>query len=134
MTLRTNPPLLRTTAALAPKPLRMGGKRPRYVIYAVVVKDHPDIVKVGRTYNWRNRRDVYAKWNLRSNNDGIAEERLFIVNEEYVDLDKLEAACLRGMPSEPVFGKEWFREELETACRVIDQVMCAGGLTYESVF
>lgn len=131
-TLRTRPKLLRTVPELAPKNMRFGAKRKtEFVIYAVVLREHPEIVKIGRSYDWRSRREQYATWNLCVSGDAIVQESAFLINEEYVDLPALERACLSEMPSFPVFGKEWFREEMDTACRAIDRVMCRGGLTYE---
>lgn len=128
--LRT-PKLLKVSSALAAKNIRGGTRtgRVHQAIYAVVLREHPAIVKIGQTSKWSNRRASYASWNLRTDNDGILDERVFLINEEYVDLLRLESAVLREMGT-PTFGKEWFKADLETACRAIDRVMCEGGLSY----
>lgn len=107
--------------------------RGHQAIYAVVLKCRPDMVKVGRTTNWKQRRKTYDCWNF-SSGDGIEEYRLFVVTDEYVALDRLEAAVLADMAHNfPVaHGREWFAAEFNDACRTIDRVMCAGGLSYVS--
>lgn len=99
------------------------------VIYAVVLVEHPDLVKVGRTTRWETRRKSYANWNLR-NGDGIAEERVFTISESFVDLPKLEAHVLASMPFPIRHGAEWFAADLDEVCRVIDRLLCEAGLSY----
>lgn len=103
--------------------------RTHAVIYAVSLKAQPGIVKVGRTTKWDKRRNHYANWNL-SNGDGIAEERVFCITEEFVDLTKLEAAILARMPFPLAYGAEWFRADLDEVCRLIDSILLGYDLTY----
>lgn len=105
-------------------------RRPESVIYAVVLHEHPSLVKVGRTSKWAQRRASYASWNLNATGDAIKHENVFEINDEFVDLAMLERAILEAMPFKIAFGNEWFEADIEDACRVIDQVMCGGGLTY----
>lgn len=106
-------------------------KRTQYVIYAVVLREHQDIVKVGRTTQWKSRRNEYDSWNFASG-DGISDCLVFCITEEYADLAKIEAACIDGMALIcPLHrGKEWFRGTLHDARRVIEDVLCAGQLSY----
>ncbi len=99
-------------------------------IYAIVLVDHPGVVKIGRTVRWNQRRHAYANWNLRDG-DGIAEERVFRINEEYVDLAALETEILNRAPWRRRHKLEWFVAELDDVCHLIDQVMCEGGITYD---
>jgi hypothetical protein len=88
-------------------------------------------VKIGQTSNWKNRRKAYANWNLRFG-DGITVERVFLITEEYVDLIALEAEILSRARSlfHPHHGLEWFKADMDDVCRLIDEVMCEGGLSY----
>lgn len=99
-------------------------------IYAVVVKQHPDKVKIGMTRKWVNRRRSYANWDL-SPGDAILEERVFRISEEFVDLERLEAHILQTFEARRAFGAEWFHETLDEACRHIDRIMCANGIVYD---
>ena len=98
-------------------------------IYAVVLVDHPGVVKIGRTVRWKNRRRAYADWNLRGG-DGIADERVFHITDEYVDLNALEHEILDRAPWPRRYKNEWFVAELEDVCRLIDQVLCEGDVSY----
>lgn len=100
-----------------------------FVIYAVVLREHPEVVKVGRTNRWKMRRMAYLNWNL-SNGDGILDERVFNITEEYVDLPQLEAHILSAMPFPLRHGAEWFVADLDEVCRLIDQILCKHGLSY----
>lgn len=99
-------------------------------IYAVVIKQHPDKVKIGMTRKWVNRRRSYANWDL-SPGDAIVEERVFRISEEFVDLERLEAHILETFEAPRAFGAEWFNETLDEACRHIDRIMCANGIVYD---
>lgn len=103
--------------------------RSESIIYAVVLREHPEVVKVGRTTRWANRRKAYACWNL-ANGDGILDERVFIITDEFVDLPHLEAHVLSAMPFPIRHGNEWFTADLDEVCRLIDQILCAAGLSY----
>jgi hypothetical protein len=112
--------------------MRIGSRgRCSYVIYAVVVRDQPDFVKIGRTANWNQRRKHYASWNLARNKDAIVSARIFVILDEYVSLVDLEKACLEAMPSYPSVGAEWFEESIETAEKTIDRVISNAGLFYD---
>ncbi len=104
--------------------------RSHYCIYAVVVKDHPEVTKVGRTNKWKSRRNGYANWNL-AKGDGIVQERVFIITDEYVDLVKLENAILKSCPFPIRFGSEWFRAEFDDVCQYIERFLCAAAISYD---
>lgn len=99
-------------------------------IYAVVIKQHPDKVKIGMTRRWVNRQKSYANWDL-SPGDAILGERVFCINEDFVDLEKLESHILRSFNAPLAFGSEWFASDLDTAARHIDRIMCANDISYE---
>jgi hypothetical protein len=104
--------------------------RSSYVIYAVVLRDHPDIVKIGRTTKWHARRKQYAEWNL-AKGDGIAHEVTFCINEEFIDLVKLENEILARMQYPLAHGHEWFSCELEQAVSIIEALLCEYEITYD---
>lgn len=99
-------------------------------IYAVVIRQHPDKVKIGMTRKWSVRRRAYACWDL-SAGDAIVEERVFCINEEFVDLERLEAHILQTFDAPRAFGSEWFHETIDEAARHIDRIMCANGISYD---
>lgn len=99
-------------------------------IYAVVIKQHPDKVKIGMTRKWKNRRIAYANWDL-SPGDAILEERIFRISEDFIDLERLEAHILSTFKAPRAFGAEWFRESIDEACRHIDRIMCANDISYD---
>lgn len=99
-------------------------------IYAVVLRMHPDKVKIGMTRKWHLRRKSYANWDL-SPGDAISEERVFRITEEFVDLEKLESHILTTFDAPIAFGAEWFRSNIDDASRHIDRVMCAHGISYD---
>ncbi len=99
-------------------------------IYAVVLVDHPDVVKIGRTVRWKGRRNAYMNWNLRDG-DGIKEARVFQITDEYVDLNLVETEILGRAPWPRRHKKEWFRADLDDVCRLIDRVLCEGDISYE---
>lgn len=99
-------------------------------IYAVAVKNHPDKVKIGMTTKWSSRRMAYANWDL-ANGDGITDERVFCLCEEFVDLRKLENHILQTFPARIAFGMEWFFASIDDAARHIDRVMCEHGISYD---
>jgi hypothetical protein len=103
--------------------------RTEYVIYAVNVRDHAGITKVGRTTKWANRRVAYANWNL-ALGDAITGERVFRLTDEFVDLVALEAHILNSLPFARFRGNEWFVGELDDVAREIDQILCASDLSY----
>ncbi|NML61816.1 GIY-YIG nuclease family protein [Massilia sp. RP-1-19] len=107
-------------------------KRTQYVIYAVVLREHQDIVKIGRTTQWKSRRNEYDSWNF-ANGDGVLDCIVFCITEEYADLSAVESACIDGLAMIcPLHrGKEWFRGTLQDARRVIEDVLSAGQLSYD---
>jgi T5orf172 domain len=106
-------------------------KRSSYTIYAVTLREHPEIVKIGRTTNWRSRRNAYDTWNFASG-DGVLGGVLYTITDEYVDLSAVEKACLSGMSMICSIhrGSEWFHGTLDDAKKVIDDILCAGGITF----
>jgi hypothetical protein len=101
------------------------------VIYAVVLREHPTIVKLGRSTRWKNRRKNYDNWN-HAPGTGIAAGRVYTLNDEFVDLTAVEGACLEAMTLRfPLFrGNEWFRASLEEAQRTIEGILSDGALAY----
>lgn len=106
-------------------------KRTQYVIYAVVLREHPAVVKLGRTTLWSSRRREYDTWNF-ADADGVADCHVYCVTDEYVDLSALESACLCAMAdrSPRYRGAEWFKATLADAKVVIEGVLQAGGISY----
>lgn len=98
-------------------------------IYAVTVCHHEDKVKIGMTRHWGRRRHAYANWNLSPGN-AITGERVFCINEEFVDLAKLENHILQTCSLERAHGAEWFIGSLDEAARHIDRIMCEHGISY----
>lgn len=103
--------------------------RSQYILYAVALSEHPGVTKVGRTTRWDRRRASYARWNL-SDGDAIAAEQTFVITEEFVDLAKLEAALLAGLPFPTRHGREWFVADFDDVCRAIERFLCEHGLSY----
>ena len=99
------------------------------MLYAVVLKEHPTIVKVGRTINWKTRRREYDCWNL-ADGDGVLECATFTINEEYCCLPGLEAECLGRINAPLVRGTEWFRTNIEHAKETIRQVLYDNAMSH----
>lgn len=95
-------------------------------LYAVTLKDLPGVVKVGRSSRWATRRKTYAEWNLRGG-DGIEDEVVFEIHEEWCDLEALEAAVIAAVPFPRRHGFEWFMGDIETAAQVISGVLEGAG-------
>ena len=106
--------------------------RSNYVIYAVVLREHPTIVKLGRTTNWRNRSREYHDWNF-ATGDGVLASAVYCITEEYVDLAAVEAACLGAMGQLPHRGKEWFKATLQQAKDAIESVLCNAQLSFDEL-
>lgn len=92
------------------------------VLYAVRMRALPEVVKVGRTYNWRSRRRTYADWNL-SRGDGMLDEVIFELHDEWSDIERMETEVLGNMPFPLRYGNEWFTGDIETAVEVICRVL-----------
>jgi hypothetical protein len=107
--------------------------RSNYLIYAVVLKDHPNIVKLGRTSNWNSRRNEYLNWNL-CDGDGILDFAVYCLTEEWVNLPQLESACLSAMPTRPYRGREWFRASLEDAKLAIEDTLNTAQISYTDFY
>lgn len=103
--------------------------RSGFSLYAVTLKDLPGVVKVGRTIRWSSRRLAYAQWNLRSG-DGIDDEVVFEINEEWVDLERLEGMALGSMPFPLRHGNEWYHGDIQTAAEVIGRLLESEGLCF----
>jgi hypothetical protein len=103
--------------------------RTHQVIYVVCVRDHPGVVKIGRTSRWLHRRRVYANWNL-SNGEAITHERTFCLTDEFIDLEKLEAEILSRAQYPLAHGYEWFRADFDDVCRFIDATLLELDITY----
>jgi hypothetical protein len=103
----------------------------RYIIYAVTLREHEGIVKLGRTTNWKTRRREYDCWNF-ADYDGVSACSVFMVTEEYVDLTALEKACLAAMANRHSLfrGAEWFSGDLQDAEEVIAGVLEAAQISY----
>ena len=106
-------------------------KRSELVIYAVVLREHPDVVKVGRTTKWKSRRREYDRWNFAQSN-GVLACAVYVITEEYADLAMIEKAVLNGMALTcPAFsGTEWFKAGLDRARATIESVLTDAGLSY----
>ena len=102
----------------------------RFIIYAVTLVEWPTYVKVGRTMKWSQRRKVYADWNF-AKGHGIERETVFTINEEFIDLEKLEYAILTRMKFERAHGAEWFVASMDDAVAVIEAVLSEHGIVYE---
>jgi hypothetical protein len=103
--------------------------RSNYVIYAVVLNAHPDIVKVGRASNWKSRKKAYENWNL-SLGEGILESVAYCITEEWVNLPSLEEACLSAMNTRPYRGREWFKTSFDHAKSAIEDTIQTAELSY----
>lgn len=104
-----------------------------FTLYCVTLRDHPDVFKLGRTYNWPARSLEYRNWNLRDG-DGILCGQTFTINEEYCDLPSLEQALIADCPFPLFRGLEWFKGENEEACRYVDRYLTASELCFEAEF
>jgi len=111
------------TTSFAPK-----GRR-HAVIYAVCVKGHDGVVKLGRTTKWKTRRQSYQRWNL-SSGDAITSERVFVLTDEFVDLVKIERAILDGCPFPLRHGQEWFTADLDEICRYVDRFLTINEISF----
>lgn len=103
--------------------------RSQFVIYVVELREHPGVVKVGRTTKWHQRRLSYARWNLRADGDAIAREMTFVLADEYVDLPALEMGIIQASPFPLHHGAEWFRADFDEYCQFVDRFICETGLT-----
>lgn len=106
----------------------------QYVLYAVVLREHPEVVKLGMTTKWQSRRNEYDSWNF-ANGDGIGEGAVYRITEEYVDLRGLEVACLDaiGFKCPRHKGNEWFKGCLQDARDAIEGVLNAAQLTFDEI-
>lgn len=106
-------------------------KRTQYVLYAVTLREHPGILKLGRTTKWSSRRREYDNWNFASG-DGVEDCAVYIITEEYADLAALEKACLDGLATvRPIHrGNEWFKASFADGKAVIEDVLNTCGMTY----
>jgi len=100
-------------------------------MYAIVLREHMDVVKVGRTTSWKSRRREYDTWNFASG-DGIYESAVYCITEEYADLNGIENACIEALNNmlPKHRGNEWFRGSIHDARKVIEDVLSAAGLSY----
>lgn len=99
-------------------------------IYAVVVKSHPSIVKIGMSRNWPNRRKVYADWNLHDG-DGILTERVFDITNPYISLPRLENFILKKSPYPLAYRNEWFTADFDGVCAHIVSILVKADISYE---
>lgn len=98
-------------------------------IYAVTVKDHPEKVKIGMSSRWKTRRREYENWNL-ADGDGILEERVFTITDEFVDLRALESHILDRITLNQAARREWFVGSVDDAGRMIDRILCEHEISY----
>lgn len=124
-------PVTRQAFRTAAAPCFVPNGRRSFVLYAVTLREHPGVVKIGRTTNWNTRRREYENWNLAAG-DGLMAKRLFIITEEWADLPALEQVILETMPHRRRHGKEWFLADLVDAAEHIARVLDDYGLTYIS--
>ena len=101
------------------------------MLYAVVLREWPGVVKVGRTTKWASRRREYDNWNF-ADGTGVLRCVTYVITEEYADLAALELACINGMammcPRHR--GNEWFKGSMEGAMSVIADVLHTAGVSY----
>ena len=100
-----------------------------YTIYAVTLREHPGVVKVGMTIDWNLRRKSYDNWNLRDG-DAIDNYVVFLITEPYVDLAFVEAACLNALPHKRRYKVEWLYGEIGDVAGVIAMTITNLGLTF----
>ncbi len=98
-------------------------------IYAVVLEEHPEVVKIGRTVRWSSRRNQYANWNLHDG-DAIRHEVVFTINDEFIDLAALEAEILSRATWKRRHGTEWFNADVDDVKKHIEEVLCEAGISY----
>ena len=120
-----------------PKPLIdsmrfSSGRLSAFNLYCLTLRDHPEVFKLGRTFNWRLRKRDYENWNLREG-DGILSGNLFVINEDYVDLPGLEAAMLDACPFPLFKAFEWFSGDTQEACDWVDRFITASEMTFERI-
>ena len=99
-------------------------------LYALILKERPDMAKIGRTNNWNNRRKSYAQWNF-SEEDAILSEAVFCIHDEYADLPAIENHILQTIEFPLAWGREWFSCSLEDATRHIDRVLTELEISFE---
>ena len=104
--------------------------RTAQVLYAVSVKDHEGVVKIGRTRNWRSRRIAYDNWNL-ARGDAVTASRAFVLTDEWLDLPRLEAAMLAQCPFPLRAGSEWFHADFDEMCEFIARFLDDAGISHE---
>jgi len=106
-------------------------RRTQLVLYAVTLREWPDVVKLGRTTKCSSRRREYDTWNF-ADGDGVQQCVVYVITEEYADLSALECACLDGMAMmRPRYrGNEWFKGSIEDAKNVIADVLNTAGVSY----
>lgn len=90
-------------------------------IYAIVQHNKPEIVKIGQTKKWRERRGNFAK---------TKSYAVYFISSP-VDLKMIENACLMSMGVTPCHGKEWFKSSIESACLCIELILNTLKLPYK---
>lgn len=100
-------------------------------IYAVRLNAHPDAIKIGMTTKWNLRRRLCAEWNL-CPGDGIADERVYTISDEYADLGKVEAHLIELMPFPVYRRKEWFVATLDDVCDFIERELINADISFVS--
>jgi hypothetical protein len=106
--------------------------RASFTIYAVALKEHPGVVKVGQTSKWASRLQSYRNWNL-CKGDAVERATRFVMTDAFVDLRKLEAHILAAVGQVfPIhYGSEWFSADYDEVVRLIDRTLAESGLTYD---
>lgn len=111
-----------------------GGSKGGLYLYAVQVVEHEDKTKIGRTMSWRQRRLEYEKWNLREDG-GIVRAAAFQINEEYADLELLEAELIEQLMLDyTVTRREWFHCAFDDATRAISRLLCQAEMAYTAYY
>jgi hypothetical protein len=86
---------------------------PVNAIYAIVQHDEPDIVKIGQTKKWDERKTNFSK---------SKSYAVYFIGTK-VDLKMIENACLKSMGMTPCRGKEWFKSSIEHANSCIELIL-----------
>jgi hypothetical protein len=99
------------------------------VIYAVSLKEHPLVTKVGRSARWQQRRRAYDCWNL-APGDAVENFRTYTFTEDWVDLEGIERFVLDALQFPRRFGKEWLDAPFEDVVPRLDEVIEGLGLSF----
>ena len=104
----------------------------RFQIYTVQLREHPGVVKIGKTKNWPSRRKSYETWNLASG-DGCQRSTTFTITEEFIDLDALELHILDVIRARfrSRAGREWFLGDYDEVTSLVCGEIEKIGITFD---